>query len=146
MKTLGLASFALCLLVALTAQGGDDAAQKKEKAALQGKWKIIRLESNKGKDQSVQGAILDFDKDGKNLAFTHMEKSKKATFTVNPAGNPREIDIKPEGENKTFEGIYQLDKDSLKICLAPEPGDGRPNEFALKDGKNYLLIMLERVK
>ena len=146
MKTAGLASFALCLVVALTAQGGDDAAQKKEKAALEGKWKIISLESNKGKDQGVEGATLEFDKEGKNIVFTHMNQTKKGAFTVNPAGNPKEIDIKPEGENKTFEGIYQLDKDSLKICLAPEPGDGRPGEFALKDGRNYILIMLERVK
>ena len=47
---------------------------------------------------------------------------------------------------KTMEGIYQLDTNKLKLCLAPESGDGRPGEFALKDGKNFVLILLERAK
>ena len=145
MKTLGLASFAAGLLVALTVHAGDD-AQKKDKAALQGKWKIVSLETNKGKDANVEGAIMEFDKDGKNLTFTHMDKTKKGTYTLNAAGKPKEMDIKPADENKTFAAIYAIDKDTLKICLAPDEGDGRPGEFALKDGKNFVLIMMERVK
>jgi uncharacterized protein (TIGR03067 family) len=147
MKALGLASFATALLVVLTAQGGDDAAQKKDKAALQGKWKIVGFETNKGKDMSLENAVMEFDKDGKNLTFTKKDdQAKKGTFKLNPGAKPKEIDIMPGDENKTFEGIYQLDKDKLKLCLAPEAGDGRPGEFALKDGKNYVLITMERVK
>lgn len=145
MKTLGLASFTACLVIALHAQAGDD-AQKKDKALLQGKWKVASFESNKGKDANFEGAILDFDKDGKTLTFTHQDKSKKGTYTLNPAGKPKEIDLKPNDENNVLEGVYQVEKDTLKICLAPEPGDGRPGELALKDGKNYVLITLDRVK
>lgn len=146
MKTLGLASFAAALLVALSAQAGDDAAQKKEKAAIQGIWKIVGFETPQGKDANFEGATLDFDKDGKNLVFTKENETKKGTFRLNPAGKPKEIDIKPGDEDKTFEGIYQLDKDKLKICLSPENGEGRPSEFALKDGKKYILVTLERAK
>jgi uncharacterized protein (TIGR03067 family) len=145
MKTLGLASFALGLFVVLTAQGGDD-AQKKAKAAIEGTWKIVSFESNKGKDENFEGASLAFDKDGKNLTFAHNGETKKGTFKLNAAAKPMEIDILPGDENKTFEGIYELDKNKMKICLAPEAGDGRPGEFALKEGKNYLLIVLERAK
>lgn len=145
MKTLGLASFALGLLVVLTAQGGDD-AQKKEKAAIVGTWKITSFETNKGKDANFEGATLDFDKDGKSMTFTYNGETKKGSFKVNVSAKPKEIDINPSDENKTFEGIYQLGKDTLKICLAPDSNDGRPGEFALKDGKNYVLIMLERAK
>jgi len=148
MKTLGLASFALTagLFVVLTAQAGDEEAQKKEKAALHGTWKIISLENNQGKDAGAEGATLEFDKDGKNITFTKDNQTKKGTFTLNPGGKPKEIDIKPSDEDKTFEGIYKIEKDKLTICLAPEPGDGRPNEFALTDGKKYLLIVLEKSK
>lgn len=146
MKMLGLASFAASLFVVLTVQAGDDAAQKKEKAALEGVWKIVSLETNKGKDAGAEGATLEFDKEGKNITFTKDGQAKKGTFTLNPVGKPKEIDIKPSDENKTFEGIYQLEKDKLKICMAPDSGDGRPGEFALKDGKNYVLITLERAK
>ena len=146
MKTLGFGSFAACLLAVCAAQGGDDAAQKKEKAALEGTWKIVSLETNKGKDAGAEGATLEFDKEGKNITFTKDGQTKKGTFKLNPAGKPKEIDINPENENKTFEGIYAAEKDTLKICLAPEAGEGRPSEFALKDGKNYILIKLERAK
>jgi uncharacterized protein (TIGR03067 family) len=145
MKPFGLASFAAVLFVAVTVQAGDD-EQKKEKAALQGVWKILSLETNKGKDDGAEGATLEFDKDGKNITFTKGGDVKKGTFTVNPAGKPKEIDIKPENENKTFEGIYQVEKDTLKICLAPDSNDGRPTEFAVKEGKNFILLTLERAK
>lgn len=145
MKALGLASFAAGLFVVLTAQAGDD-AQKKEKAALQGTWKILSFENNQGKDTNFEGATIEFDKDGKNLTFSKDGQAKKGTFTLNPTGKPKEIDIKPGDENKTFEGIYRIEKDKLTLCLAPESGDGRPSEFALKDGKNYVLVTLEKAK
>jgi uncharacterized protein (TIGR03067 family) len=145
MKKLGLTSFAFGLFVVLAAQGGDD-AQKKDQAAIQGKWKIVSLENNKGKDQGAEGAALEFGKDGKSLVFMKDDQTKKGTYTLNPAGKPKEMDIKPAGEDKNFEAIYELGKDTLKICIAPEPGDGRPSEFALKEGKNFLLIVLERAK
>jgi hypothetical protein len=84
MKTLGLTSFAACLLLAITAQGGDDAAQKKEKAALQGVWKIVSLETSKGKEENPV-ATLEFDKEGKNIMFTKGGDTKNGTFTINPA-------------------------------------------------------------
>jgi uncharacterized protein (TIGR03067 family) len=148
MKTLGLASFAACLLITLVAHGGDDAVLKKEKAALQGVWKIVSLETPKGKDANVEGANLEFDKDGKNITYTHNNETKKGTFKLNPAGKPKEIDILQEDDaNKKMEGIYQIDKNTLKICLCPDgSGDGRPSEFAVKDGKKHVLITLERAK
>ena len=145
MKTLGLTSFGACLFIVLTAQAGDD-AQKKDKAAIQGKWKVVRFETSKGQDPNVEGATIEFDKDGKNLVFTHMDKAKKGTFSLNPAGKPKEIDITPTDENRTFEGIYAFEKETLKLCLATEPGDGRPGEFAVKDGKSFVLVTLERSK
>jgi len=145
MKTLGLASFALILLVGLHAQAGDD-AQKKEKAALQGVWKIVKFETPKGQDDNIVNATLEFDKDGKNIIFTRENESKKGTFKINPAGKPKEIDISPSDENKTFEGIYEIKGKTLKICLCPDGNDRRPTEFAIKDGKKYVLMTLEKTK
>lgn len=143
MKALGLASFAVCL-VATFAIAGDDEAQKKEKAAIAGKWKIVSFETPDGNKDDLADATLEFDKDGKNMTFMKGDETKKGTFKLNPAGKPKEIDVMPENENKTFEGIYQLDKDSLKICLSVG-NDGRPNELAVKD-KKYVLITMERAK
>jgi uncharacterized protein (TIGR03067 family) len=145
MQSIGVASFAAGLLLVLGAQG-DEAALKKDKAALQGAWKIASFETTKGKDANFEGAMLEFDKEGKNLTFTFNGQTKKGTFKLNPAGKPKEIDIKPADEDKTFEGIYQVEKDTLKICLATDINDGRPSEFAPKEGKNFALIVLERAK
>jgi uncharacterized protein (TIGR03067 family) len=145
MQSLSVASFAVGLLFVLGAQG-DEAALKKERAALQGKWKIVSFETAKGKDDNLVGATMEFDKDGKSLTLMHNNESKKGTFKLNPAGKPKEIDIKPADEDKTFEGIYQVTKDKLKICLSPNNGDGRPAEFATKEGKAFVLVELEREK
>jgi uncharacterized protein (TIGR03067 family) len=144
MQSIGIASFAAGVLLVLGAQG-DEAALKKEKAALQGAWKITSLETAKGKDTNAEGATLHFGKDGKSLTYTHNNETKKGTFKLNSAGKPKEIDIKPADEDKTFEGIYQLDKTTLKICLSMG-GDGRPSEFATKEGKDFVLVVLEKAK
>jgi uncharacterized protein (TIGR03067 family) len=148
MKMLGLPSFAACLFVTLAAQGGDDAVLKKEKAALQGIWKIVDVEGPNGKQNDLEGATLEFDKDGKNITLTKGDKTKKGTFKLNPAGKPKEIDITPPDDNtKTMEGIYMIEKNTLKICICHEgSSDGRPSEFAVKDGKKHVLITLERAK
>src|ERR1700722_8840185 len=106
MKALGLTTFATSLFVVFAVQGGDEAALKKERAALQGMWKITKFETPKGADDNVPGATLEFDKEGKNLTFSHNGETKKGTFKLNPSGKPKEIDVMPENEDKTIEGIY----------------------------------------
>ena len=125
MKILGLASFAACLLVVFTASAGEEAALKKERAVLQGAWKIVGFETPDGKKDDAINATVEFDKDGKNMTFTKDGETKKGTFKLNPAGKPKEIDISPSDENKTMAGIYELDKTKLKICLATGANDAR---------------------
>jgi uncharacterized protein (TIGR03067 family) len=145
MKALGMTAFAAGLLIVLTARAGEDEA-KKDKAALEGTWKVISFETAKGKDSDLEGATLEFSKDAKSLIFTHKDQTKKGTVKINAAAKPKEMDIKPNDEDKTFEAIYHVEKDKLKLCLTPEPGDGRPGEFAVKEGKSFILILLERAK
>jgi uncharacterized protein (TIGR03067 family) len=146
MKALGLTAFAASLFVVLAVQGGDDAALKEERAALQGVWKVTKLETAQGEDGKLIDATLEFDKDGKNITFTHGGATKKGAFKLNPAGKPKEIDITPSDEDKAVEGIYQIEKTTLKICMADKAGDGRPNEFATKEGKRFVVITLEKQK
>jgi uncharacterized protein (TIGR03067 family) len=146
MKALGLASVSIVFFAALAVQGGEEAAVKKERAALQGVWKITEFETAAGKKDDLVGATLEFDKDGKSMVFTKDADAKKGTFKLNPAGKPKEIDLSPQGEDKVLEAIYQVEKTTLKICVAANPGDGRPSEFATKDGKSYVLITLEKAK
>jgi uncharacterized protein (TIGR03067 family) len=140
MKAAMLTFTATAMLLA----GGAE-AQKKEKARFVGTWKVTKLASPKG-DQDVAGATLMFNKDG-TLEFRHGDETKKATFKLNPAAKPHEIDVTPdEDANKLFLGIYQLEKNTLKLCIDVGQNSQRPTEFTAPEGANRILLLLEKGK
>jgi uncharacterized protein (TIGR03067 family) len=65
------------------------------------------------------------------------------TFQIDPTKMTREIDatgvILPGKRERTFQGIYALDGDTLKWCVDNRSQD-RPSEFRTEKGK-YLLIL-----
>ena len=146
---LTLGGFAACAVLFLGGQA-DEAAIRKEKARLKGTWNFVRVESPKGEEAAdkIRGATLVIGEDG-TLEFRKDEKRKKATYTINPAGKPKEIDLTSvDDDTKKIRGIYQLDKDTLKICFGDPKNKGRPTEFAVDktEGKEQILMTLERAK
>ena len=139
MKSVLAATVALVFFAAAAAQD-NDAAIKKEKEQIKGAWKVESVESQEGKQDDANEATLTFAAD--KLEFKKGNELKKGTFTLNPLGQPKEIDIK--ADDKEMLGIYKLDKDALTICICPESNQARPSEFAAKNP--YLLITLKRVK
>jgi uncharacterized protein (TIGR03067 family) len=70
------------------------------------------------------------------------------TFVLDPGKKPKTIDIKfTEGPEKgnTSLGIYELDGDTLKICLTITAKD-RPTEFAAKAKSGHGFEVLKREK
>ena len=71
---------------------------------------------------------------------------RPGTFKIDPNKTPAQIDVTlgygPD-KGKTFEGIYQLDGDQLKLCVR-DKGAGRPVEF--KGGEGLLFVTLKRGK
>jgi uncharacterized protein (TIGR03067 family) len=129
------------LVVAGVGAGGDDAV-KKDLKALEGKWKVESFEDGQGKKQEFEGASLAFKED--NMEFTKDNETKKGKVKLNPAGKPKEIDVMAEGKDDAMLGVYQIDGETLKICITDEPGGARPNEFTAKD--RWVLVVLKRVK
>ena len=121
----------------------DEAAIKKEKELLKGTWKFESVKSPKGDKDDFGDAKLEFFTDGK-VQFTKGTEQKKATYKINPAGKPKEIDLKPEGKEEAMQGIYRIEKDTLTICICEGQNVARPTEFEAKD-KN-VLVTLKRVK
>jgi uncharacterized protein (TIGR03067 family) len=126
-------------------------APKKDKEGLQGTWKVVSVEKG-GKDQEVgKGFVMVFDKD--TFAVKRGDDViVKGTFKVDPAKKPKAIDMtiteakKEEYKDKEVHGIYELEKDSLKWCMA-EPGENdRPTEFATKEGTQRLLVTFNKEK
>lgn len=144
MKTVLAAAAGVMMLVTSGVVIGqnDDAAVKKDKELLKGLWKFESVETQQGKKDDFADATLKFAVDGK-IEFSKGGESKKATYTINPAGKPKEIDIKPENE-ETKLGIYRIEKETLVICIAEGNNEARPTEFAAKD--KSILVTLKRVK
>jgi uncharacterized protein (TIGR03067 family) len=133
---------AIIVLLALSgAQGGDQAVVKKELEALRGNWNAV-----------IKGAV---DTDQKLLQqFSMVENSLQIriggnhidfTFTVDPTKKPKEITLATmlrDGSDRSMPGIYELDGDTLKLCL----GERRPTEFKTDAASKQSSFVLKREK
>src|SRR5262249_7791608 len=90
-------------------------------------------------------------KDAK-LVFAEDKITKKgsgrdddATYAIDPTTKPPTLDLTPQGggdKGRTLRGIYQLDGDTLKVCLAHPDAKERPKELAsTKDPKTALMVL-----
>jgi uncharacterized protein (TIGR03067 family) len=130
MSTLGLLS-------ACSRTGGDEQS-KADHAALQGEWEIVSAESNgePPPPSFLDGARFAFS--GDNLTLL----GKEGSFQLDATKTPRQIDFV---RGKTRQpGIYELDGDSLKLCVGPS--DDRPKEFQTRPRTDHSLFVLKRKK
>lgn len=83
-------------------------------------------------------------KDGKEQGFPF---EQRLPFKVDPTRTPKAIDLRILSaggwftSNVDIKGIYELDRDTLKLCLGAQ--DKRPTEFS---DKGSSLIVLKRQK
>jgi uncharacterized protein (TIGR03067 family) len=69
-------------------------------------------------------------------------------FKIDPLAKPKTIDIiftEGPGKGHSQKGIYELDGDTQKICIAM-PDQPRPTEFATKPESGHILEILQREK
>jgi uncharacterized protein (TIGR03067 family) len=146
------AALSVIVLVSFGAALAQDDAAKKELARMEGTWHIVSgVEKGKpSSDYLVQN--LKFVFKGSQLTFQGdeliMEKVKKIAITIDPATNPKCIDLKVEAgtmKDLLLEGIYECKGDELKLCVSEEAGN-RPLEFESKEGSKRVLFVLKRQK
>jgi len=143
----------LTCLLAATLLAGDvprDQVQRDDLDQLQGTWKVERVEMG---GQAMPGGLfteMRMQFEGNNLSIM-LDKglNQKSRFTLIEGTQPAGIDIEEnQGTNKLVKGIYQLDDDTLRICM--EEGNGgtsaRPKNFDTKGGDRVVLIILKRVQ
>jgi uncharacterized protein (TIGR03067 family) len=143
MKRCGLVLVAVGVCAA--ACGADDAAVQRDLAKMQGEWVIasgerggtgIPEEEAKPLRRIVEGDHYTLARDGEVIG--------RGTFTIDPTKNPKTIDVRRErAKNKPLLGIYELDGDTFKICVAAE-GDERPNRFTSEPGSHRTLVVWKR--
>jgi uncharacterized protein (TIGR03067 family) len=113
---------------------------------LQGTWNITSLEiEGQTVPAGMLGAARIVIQDG-NFISLAMGATYEGTFEVDAAKTPKTFNMNfttgPEKGN-TSPGIYELDGDTWKICLALR-GDDRPTMFVTAPGSGHACETLKR--
>jgi uncharacterized protein (TIGR03067 family) len=118
-----------------TAGAQDNEAVTRDKAQLQGTWAMISGERD---GEAFPAEFLKNServvKDDETTVTVHGQLFMKAKFSLDPSKSPKTIDYSINGgpyAELTMFGIYELDGDQVKFCLAT-PGKERPASFATK--------------
>jgi uncharacterized protein (TIGR03067 family) len=148
MKIRGLMILAVLALVAVDAADADDEKVKKEREQLQGKWRVVAMEINNEKppEEEAKKMLIVIKDDVLTAHFEDQNRSEEGTIKIDPAVKPKIMDFtftKGDQKDRKLEGIYELDKDDLKICIKLM-GNDRPTEF--KGAADTILLVMKREK
>ena len=138
--------------IATSALAGDakDDAIKKDREQIQGTWQIVALEinGNKAADADARKLTVVNGSDGTWSLLSEGKQISKGTSTFDPTQKPKTIDFTPtegEGKGKHYLGIYELGKNTRKMCFA-DPEKKRPTEFSSAPGSEHILVTFERTQ
>jgi uncharacterized protein (TIGR03067 family) len=155
MKSCFIGLLVIGLLLASTAtlatvDDAKDEAIKKDRKQIAGTWRIVALEVNGNKAMEVDARKLTVvnGSDGTWSLYSEGKEVSKGTSTIDPTQKPKTIDFTPTeggGKGDLYLGIYELGKDTRKLCFAP-PGKDRPTEFTSTPGSEHILVTFEREK
>ncbi len=144
-------SLALWAAAALAALGGDSAeAIRKDRAALQGVWKVTASEQGGERvpADDIKDLFLIFQ--GEAIQIREGGKAEvRFAFALAPTKSPKEIDLTIQvgpNKGKVDRAIYRLDGDNLSICIQSDRDAPRPREFATRAGGKLWLVVLQRAK
>jgi uncharacterized protein (TIGR03067 family) len=121
---------------------GTPAESNKDAGQLDGSWKLISVEQDGEKMERDDDVRWVF-KDG----WVFYADEPLATVVIYAASTPVGLDLLFREPKNTYEGIYALEKDELRICLNTSttgPKD-RPSDFATREKPNLRVLKFERI-
>ena len=136
------------LVAVASADDAKDKAIRKDRQRIEGTWRITALEigGNKSKDEDVQKLTVINDAKGKWILRSDNKEISKGTSSFDPTKKPRTIDFTPTedaAKEEKFHGIYELRKNTRKLCFAPS-GKDRPTEFSSTADNQHILVTFKR--
>ena len=120
--------------------GAQDSPQPP--ADLGGNWTVESVDWAGQPVPGLEGAELVFLPGGKKRFTLPGGAVETGTYSLDAAKTPGHIDSTTDGKDGTQRGIYAVEGDTLRMCLATQ--GPRPTEFATKAGTDLLLIVLKR--
>ena len=133
-----------CLLIVLFTGLPAVDPPKTDADRFQGTWIVARVEIN-GKVQPKALTIrVQFDGDRLLAKAGNRPFEARGTFKLDQGRTPKAYDL-TTAEGATVLGIYELDGDTLKVCLSA-PGDERPTAMKTAPDDERTLIIYKREK
>jgi uncharacterized protein (TIGR03067 family) len=141
------------LFVALRSQAADGANEEavaKELQAFQGAWRLHfkEVDGKKFSDEEIKDIIATADGEGRVSVRRGDKVIGGGTVKLGPTRRPKTINIiftAGERKGETALGIYEIEDDAFRVCLA-RAGDERPAEFSARAGSGRTLIVYKREK
>jgi uncharacterized protein (TIGR03067 family) len=128
------------------------ATPQTEREKLQGSWQVVGMEGASGpaeaqENQGFQGYGFRFTGSRFSMSFPDGPPMALMPFVLDPSQEPKAIDLTML-PGRTLLGIYQVDGDSLRLCLDFDPaedGGKRPTMFRTQpDAPKLTLFDLRR--
>lgn len=113
-------------------------------AELQGVWKLTAVEVSGNSREPLGGGEPRWVVKGDTVSYGGEVVARVA---ADPSTTPRLFDFKLREPAREYEGIYAVEKDTLKVCLNRRDGaKDRPDAFTTKDQPDRLLLVFEKEK
>jgi len=140
-------SLGLVLAAAASPQDADADLKK-----LQGEWIMASLEydGQASPEENVKRFRRKVDGAKYTVTITKGDdvQTVKGSFKLDPSKKPKAVDVTTkdgEGNEITILGIYELDGDTHKVCMAPKD-QPRPTDFNSSEGSGRTVIVWKRAK
>jgi uncharacterized protein (TIGR03067 family) len=127
----------------------DDKANK-DQEGLQGTWTLetFNLDGKPAPAELVKAITFVF-KDNTYTINMEGKEVETGTFKLDSSKKPKTVDFEIKSGNdkgKKQPGIYELDGDTFKLCMAFPGGTDRPKELAAKADTKTIYSVLKRQK
>jgi uncharacterized protein (TIGR03067 family) len=130
--------------------GAKEKAAGKDLQAFKGTWRLSSREEDgkKSGEEWIKGVIATNDGSGKVSVRRGDKVIAEGTVKLDPTSKPKAIDVTftaGERKGKTVLGIYEIEGDTFRVCVA-RPGGSRPAAFSAGAGSGRTLVVYEREK
>jgi uncharacterized protein (TIGR03067 family) len=126
----------------------DDAGARKDQELIQGGWTLDSAQrAGKPVDLATEQHIpQQFVFAGDKVTLKGNGRTQEGTFKLGADQAARSITLTPKEGDRSIMAAYQLEGDTLKLCVDEANLRERPKEVASKEGTRLVVAVFKRAK